>query len=277
MDRSRADIYSEKSRKDLEKANASELRGYYANQASINPSLDPPPVPPTVAQVYTETAAKQGKFLAGMAISEYQGVLQNFFVGLVNAKRILEIGTFTGTSAIFFANALKRNGVKGGPDSQGSKPIICLDISEEYANIARQNFVKAGVEDYIDVVVGDARESVNNLDGQTFDVVFMDADKSSYINYYNTILEKKMISKNGLFIIDNTAFDCVTPYLGTPTPVADDAKLLDVPYGSQEGWGTVGKDLHEFNEYIRKDPRTEAVMLPIITGISFVRIVDLDY
>ncbi|ORX70456.1 putative O-methyltransferase [Linderina pennispora] len=192
--------------------------------------------------------------MAYMSVEDYQGILQGFLVGLVGAKRILEIGTFTGTSAIFFAHALKRNGVKGGADETGHKPIITLDISEEFAETSRQNFIEAGVEDYIEVLVGDANEIIKSLTDITFDIAFVDADKISYRNYYETIVNNDMLNKNGLFIFDNTAF---------PLDVPTDERLISTKTAIM---------LHEFNEYIRKDPRVEVVMLPLYTGITLVRL-----
>ncbi|KAJ2551905.1 hypothetical protein EV175_003514 [Coemansia sp. RSA 1933] len=257
---------------DLESSSSTELRTYYADSLSVNSNLSTPSVPPTIPKVFEDTIAITGERMAIMAISPYQGVLQNFLVGLVNAKRILEIGSFTGSSAIFFANALKRNGVKATANATtDKKPVVGLDISEEYAEIARKNFANAGVEDYIEIVVGDARENLAKLEGQQFDVVFLDADKLSYKQYYDTVLEKNILSENGIIIADNTAFDFVTPFINIPAPVADDAEPLNMPFGDRQLCQDLGKGIHEFNEYIRKDPRCEAVMLPIITGITLIR------
>ncbi|PIA17228.1 S-adenosyl-L-methionine-dependent methyltransferase [Coemansia reversa NRRL 1564] len=254
----------------LKNASADKLRSYYATAESINPNLSIPSLPPTISKVYTDTVSEEGDKCASMAISQYQGMLQSFLVGLIGAKRILEVGTFTGSSAIFFANALKRNGVAGGPDNNGNKPVISLDISQKYAEIARKNFIDAGVEEYIDVIVGDARQNIVALEGQVFDLVFLDADKTSYKCYYDTIIEKKLISKRGLIIADNTAFDCVTPYIGVP--IADNSKPLDVSFEYTYGSPEFGKAIHEFNEYIRNDPRTEVVLIPLFTGITLIRL-----
>ncbi|KAJ2145838.1 hypothetical protein IW136_000828 [Coemansia sp. RSA 678] len=265
---------------ELKAASAEQLRLFYAAKASVNPNLSTPSIPPTIPKIYADTLAEQGQRLAVMSVSEYQGVLQNFFVGLLRAKRIVEVGTFTGASAIFFANALKRNGVAGGPDADGNKPVISLELSDRYANIARQNFVDAGVEDYIEVIVGDARESLASLAGQTFDIAFLDADKPSYPVYYDTVIGENLLAKGGLIIADNTAFDCVTPYIGIPAPVADDAVPIEPSFGpvdKQMGLGqteVIAKALHNFNEYVRKDPRSEVVMLPLFTGISLIRLLD---
>ncbi|KAJ2076488.1 hypothetical protein H4R24_005666 [Coemansia sp. RSA 988] len=262
------------SEEDLKDVSADKLRSFYATAASVNPNLSTPSLPPTVSKVYSDTVSEEGENSAVMAISQYQGILHGFLVGLIGARRILEVGTFTGTSTIFFANALKRNGVAGGPDNNGNKPVVSLDISEKYAKIARKNFSDAGVEEYIEIIVGDARKNIATLEGQVFDLVFLDADKTSYKHYYDTIIQKKLISKRGLIIADNTAFDCVTRYLGIPAPVAGDSKPLDVSYDIGYIPPGFDKAIHEFNEYVRNDPRTEVVLLPLFTGISLIRLLN---
>ncbi|KAI8326478.1 S-adenosyl-L-methionine-dependent methyltransferase [Martensiomyces pterosporus] len=264
---------SNPSREQVEAASADELRTYYATKASINPNLAIASIPPTISKVHEGTVAEVGEDLSEMAVSNYQGILQGFFVGLTKAKRVLEIGTFTGSSAIYFATALKRNGVAGGPDANGHKPVVGLDISEKYAQIARNNFAEAGLDDYIEVVVGSALESLAKLEGQTFDIAFIDADKAGYKAYYDAIIENNLLAKDGLFIIDNTAFNCVTPYIDIPAPVTDDAEPLNVPFSGHPQRKQVGKVLHEFNEYVKADPRTEVVMLPLFTGITLARFV----
>ncbi|KAJ1949093.1 hypothetical protein FBU59_001298 [Linderina macrospora] len=258
-------------KEELESYSAEQLRAYYALKASNNDTLSVHSIPPTVDGVRRRTVDKYGELIAYMSIEDYQGILQGFLIGLVGARRILEIGTFIGTSAIYFANALKRNGVKGGVDGTGHKPIISLDINEEFAEIARQNFVEAGVDDYIEVIVGDANKTLASLSDLTFDLCFIDADKESYRNYYETMVNNYMIAKDGLFIFDNTSFDKVLTFADTPVPVAPDAKPLDVSLGGFEITKEVAISLHEFNEHIRKDPRIEVVMLPLYTGITLVR------
>ncbi|KAJ2158559.1 hypothetical protein GGF46_003678 [Coemansia sp. RSA 552] len=256
---------------DYTSMSADELRAVYSAKASINPNHSVPTIPPTLSDIHERTVAHVGERLAHMATYPYQGALQNFLLGMVGAKRVLEIGTFMGTSAIFFANGLQRNGVPGGPDAAGNLPVTALDISEEYARIARENFALAGVADYVNLIVGDARENLASLEGQQFDLVYLDADKESYKAYYDTILEKNMLSSNGLIIADNTAFDWTTPFIDVLAPVSGDAKALDVPFSEHPRFYENGKAIHEFNEYVRQDPRTEVVMLPLFTGITLIR------
>ncbi|KAJ1948232.1 hypothetical protein EC988_005259, partial [Linderina pennispora] len=177
--------------------------------------------------------------------------------GMVGAKRILEIGTFVGISAIFHANALKRNGVHGGVDETGHKPIVCLELENRFAEVAHRNFVDAGVEDYIEVIVGDANQSLAQLQGVSFDIAFIDADKESYVGYYETIIAKGLLNKSGIFIIDNTAFESVVAYIDAPVPVSPDYKPLRLPYETNDTRNETASVLHEFNEHIRNDPRVE--------------------
>ncbi|KAJ2072088.1 hypothetical protein IW146_008333 [Coemansia sp. RSA 922] len=251
-----------------------QLRNFYAAKASINTNFATPSIPSTIPKVYDDSVARFGKDTAELAISHFQGVIQSFFVGLVGAKRVLEIGTFTGTSAIYFANALKRNGVKGGPDDNCDKPVICLDICEEFAQIARDNFKEAEVEDYIEIIVGDAHESLANLEGQQFDVIFIDADKISYMAYFEAAIEKKLLAKGGLFIIDNTALRPAIQLIDCQTPLPKDKIPEEGMDDDFDSYRDFGRPIHEFNEHIRQDPRCEAIMLPIFTGVTLLRLLD---
>ncbi|KAJ2782204.1 hypothetical protein H4R18_002413 [Coemansia javaensis] len=264
-------------REELQGASEDVVRLHYAAQVSDNPNLATPSVPPVVRQIHKDTVAQFGEEKAYMVVSHYQGILHGFLVGLTGARRVLEIGTFTGSSAIFFANALKRNGVPGGgadggSGSSGHKPVVSLEISERHAASARKQVAAAGLDDYIEVVVGDARQSLAGLAGQVFDVAFLDADKTSYRHYYDTIIEAGLVPSGGLIIADNTAFNCTTPFIGLPAPVPGDARPLDVPFPLGPLSEDAGRRIHEFNEHVRHDPRTEVVMLPLFTGISLIRI-----
>ncbi|KAJ1949095.1 hypothetical protein FBU59_001300 [Linderina macrospora] len=183
-------------------------------------------------------------------------MLHGFLVGLTGAKRILEI-------------AQRRQG--GVDEITGHKPVVFLELGENFAQAARQNFVDAGLEDYIEVIVGDANESLATLENMTFDIAFVDADKTSYRYYYDAILEKDMLSKSSLIIADNTTFTSVTTYLGAPTPVTEDAKPIDIRHRAWMHSPEISVALHEFNEYVRHDSCTEAVMLPLFTGIPLIR------
>ncbi|KAJ1725479.1 hypothetical protein LPJ53_000294 [Coemansia erecta] len=207
-----------------------------------------------------------------MATPHAQAVMMNFFVGLLNAKSILEIGTFTGLSAIYLAHALKRNGVAPGPDSSGFMPLTCLDMSEVFTRHALHNLDIAGLSDYVDIIVGDARQEVLNLKGCKFDFIYIDADKNSYKKYYDSILELGLLSKNGLIAIDNTALWKTVEFMDKPIDDAETAVVENIP-SEDLTRKQLGRVAHDFNEYVRSDPRTEAVMFPLFTGLTFVRVI----
>ena len=127
---------------------------------------------------------------ANMQISPEQGQLMQLLVRLLGARRCLEIGTYTGYSALAVALALPAGG-----------RIVCCDLSEEWTAIARRYWNKAGVRKKIVLRLGPALETLKTLKGG-FDFVFIDADKTNYANYYERCL--KLVRKGGLIAIDNT-------------------------------------------------------------------------
>jgi caffeoyl-CoA O-methyltransferase len=129
-----------------------------------------------------------------MQISPDQGSLLTLLVKLTRAKKALEIGTFTGYSALTVATALPDDG-----------HLTCLDVSEEWTNIAREHWKKAGLEKKITLILAPAAESLNRLlqNGQqnTFDFAFIDADKEAYDTYYELTL--KLLKPGAVMIFDN--------------------------------------------------------------------------
>jgi len=108
---------------------------------------------------------------------------------MINPKKILEIGTYTGYSAICLAEGLQEKG-----------KLITIDINEELENFARTYFKKAGLDEVIDYRIGDAMQIIPKLDDE-FDIVFIDADKMNYANYYDLVFEK--VKQGGYIIADN--------------------------------------------------------------------------
>ena len=131
---------------------------------------------------------------SGMQISPEQGQLMAMLVKLVNARKIVEIGTFTGYSSTVMALAMPE-------DSQ----LIAFDISEEYTRTARRFWKKAGVDQRVKLVLGNAKESLKDFlqagEQESVDLAFIDADKSSYAEYYECCL--KLIRPGGLILVDN--------------------------------------------------------------------------
>lgn len=133
--------------------------------------------------------------MAQMQIGPDQGQFMQLLVRLINAKKTLEIGVFTGYSALWVAMGLPDNG-----------RIVACDVSEEYTSIARRYWEEAGVDRKIDLRLRPALETLDDLlakgEAETFDFVFIDADKSNYDNYYERAL--RLIRTGGLIAFDNT-------------------------------------------------------------------------
>ena len=175
-----------------------------------------------------------------MQISISQCHFLHLIVKISNIKKILEIGTFTGLSALTMSLSLPSDG-----------ELITLDKNAERNKIAFNFFKKAKQENKIMTVIGPALESINNLKkrGKKFDLVFIDADKENYKNYYNQSLD--LIEKNGLIIVDN-----VLLYGEVIDPKKHD-KFTTI--------------IREFNTYVNKDERTENLIIPVGDGLTVCR------
>ena len=133
-----------------------------------------------------------------MQISPEQGQFMGLLVRLIGALRILEIGVFTGYSSLSMALSLPEKGT-----------IVACDISEEYTNIARKYWKEAGVNSQIHLKIGHAMDTIQELSGidklEPFDLVFIDADKRNYLNYYEGSLS--LLRTGGLILIDNVLWN----------------------------------------------------------------------
>ncbi|TWD83197.1 caffeoyl-CoA O-methyltransferase [Kribbella amoyensis] len=172
---------------------------------------------------------------ARMLTTPDQAGLLTTLTRLVSARRAVEIGTFTGFSALAIARGLPDDG-----------ELICLDVSEEWTSIARRYWERAGVDTKIDLRIGDAHQSVAELDGE-FDLAFVDADKPGYIEYFERLVPR--IRPNGLLLFDNTLAGGKVVGQHDEDPV----------------------DRKEFNAHIAKDERVDVVMLGIGDGLTLVR------
>jgi len=180
---------------------------------------------------------------AGMQIGANQGSFMAFLVGLIGARNCLEIGTFTGYSALAVAQALPEDG-----------RLICCDVSKDYTDIARKAWVEAGVADRIDLRLGPAADTLDRLiaDGEAgrFDFAFIDADKENYDRYYEQCLI--LLRKGGLIAVDNMLWDGA---------VADPADKKET---------TVA--IRALNTKLRDDPRVDFCLIPVGDGIAMARI-----
>jgi predicted O-methyltransferase YrrM len=177
----------------------------------------------------------------GYAISPEQGQFFGLLVKLLNVQRYLEVGTFTGYSALAVAQAM-------GPDGR----IACCDISEEFTNIAQDHWQAAGVQDKIELKLGPAAESMAALleEGRVFDLCFIDADKPGYPTYYELAL--KLVRPGGLILIDNVLWS------GRITQHAPDDESTTT--------------MQHLNAKIHRDPRVEIAIVPIGDGVTFCRV-----
>jgi caffeoyl-CoA O-methyltransferase len=172
--------------------------------------------------------------MAAMQIGPDQGALLQVLVRLMRAKRCIEIGTFTGYSALSVALALPPGG-----------RIVCCDVSEEWTAIARRYWKKARVDKKIDLRIGPALETLKTLKG-SFDFAFIDADKPNYWNYYQRCL--KLLRKGGLIAVDNTLWG---GSVINPEKQSESTRALRV-----------------FNERVAKDRRVDIALVPIGDGLT---------
>ena len=175
-----------------------------------------------------------------MQISISQCHFLHLIVKISNIKKILEIGTFTGLSALTISLSLPEDG-----------ELVTLDKNVERNKIAYNFFKKAKQEKKIKIILGPALENISNLkkEKQKFDLVFIDADKENYKKYYDNTLD--LIEKNGLIIADNVLWH---------GEVVDEKK--------QDKLTTI---IREFNSYVNKDQRTENLIIPIGDGFTVCR------
>lgn len=173
-----------------------------------------------------------------MLSGHFQGLLLSFICKMIKPQRILEIGTFTGYSAICLASGLSQNG-----------KLLTIDKNDELKSISQRYFKKSGYSNKITSIFGDAKEILPILDG-TFDLVFIDADKREYLNYYINIFDK--VIKGGYILVDNVFWN---------------GKVLE-PIKPKDEYT---KGVVEFNEFVKKDERVEKITLPIRDGLMILR------
>jgi predicted O-methyltransferase YrrM len=177
-----------------------------------------------------------------MQIAPEQGQFMTLLLQLIGAKKVLEIGVFTGYSSLAMALVLP-------PDGK----LIACDVSEEYTKIARKYWEKAGVSHKIELLLGPALESLDNLlnqgESDSFDFIFIDADKSNYDLYYEKSLQ--LVRPGGLITIDNVLW-----HGRVADPEIKDNRT---------------KIIRALNEKIHQDQRVELSLVPIGDGLTLVR------
>ena len=167
-----------------------------------------------------------------MMVGHIEGAFLAFLVAMTNAKRVVEVGTFTGWSSIAMAGALPPGG-----------SIVTCDVNEETTAVARRYAEEAGVADRIDYRLGPAVATLATLEGP-FDLAFIDADKPGYVDYYEAILPK--LAPGGVIAADNTLF-------------------------GMDGDGENARAITRFNDHVLRDVRVEEVLLPFREGVTLIR------
>ena len=187
-----------------------------------------------LARVEQETAEMP---FAAMATTPDEAALLMMLARLIGARRALEIGTFTGYGAISIARGLADGG-----------SLTCLEVSEEYAEIARRNVADAGVADRVDIVVGPAADVLASMPEEpTFDYVFIDADKARYPAYYDLVVPR--LVPGGLLLLDNVLLR------GAVVDPQDDRARI----------------MASLNDRVTSDDRVDSVMVFVADGLTLVR------
>jgi len=190
---------------------------------------------PALAALRRETAELPE---SNMQIGPDQGALMAMLVRLIGARRVLEIGTFTGYSSTAMALALP-------PDGR----MLCCDVSREWTDIARRAWADAGVAERIELRLGPAAETLATLDDDGFDLAFIDADKPGYDAYYEGCL--RVVRPGGLILIDNVLWS------GRVADPSEDDETVRI--------------MRALNAKIAVDERVDHVLLPLGDGLTLAR------
>ena len=191
-----------------------------------------------LTQLADETAARFPD-AAGMQIGPEQGTFMTLLTQLTGAKRALEIGTFTGYSAICIARGLTTGGT-----------LTCCDVSEEWTAVARKYWELAGMADRIRLELRPALETLRAMPAsERFDVAFIDADKTGYVSYWDEVVPR--IRAGGIILVDNTL---------------SHGRVIDTASTSDDVAG-----IRAFNDHAAADERVVLVLLPIGDGLTLAR------
>lgn len=172
-----------------------------------------------------------------MASGPILGRFLQFLCNVMHPERVLEIGTFTGFSTICMARGMSQHGL-----------LTTIEANEEYEGIIRKYLNKAGVDDRVELLIGDAQALIPTVEG-VFDIVFIDADKLGYATYFDLVVDR--VRPDGLILVDNVLWD---------------GKVLDVNAKERDT-----QAIRAFNDKVTSDPRVENVLLPLRDGLMMAR------
>ncbi len=194
-------------------------------------------VDPVLAELRAETEALGD--VAKMLISPEQGDFLTLLTKLLDVRTVVEVGTFTGYSAICLARGLP-----------GGGHLYCFDVNAEWTAIAQRYWEKEGLADWIKLRLGDAKEILRTWEPPTaIDLAFIDADKPGYDTYFELLLPK--MKPDGLFIFDNMVWG---------------GRVNEQPLTDPDGVA-----IDQLNRKLANDPRVESVLLPVADGLHFAR------
>jgi caffeoyl-CoA O-methyltransferase len=210
----------------------SEELGAYI-EAHANPVGDP------VADALAATTVERFAGLAMMNIGQDQGRFMSMLVSMLDARTVVEVGTFTGMSALWLARGLPAGG-----------RLVCFDITDKYLETAREAWVSAGVDERIEVRIGPAADGLAALPAEPHvDLAFIDADKTGYRQYLDLLLPR--LTERGAILVDNVLWGG-----SIIDPTVDDEST---------------RALREFNDHVAARPDCDAVMLNIGDGVTMIR------
>jgi len=185
-----------------------------------------------------ETSTRVSDF-SMMQIAPEQGAFMTMFTRIAGVRRAVEVGTFTGYSALCIARGLEDGG-----------RLLCCDISEEWTAIGREAWKRAGVDDRIDLEIAPAIETLRALaEDEPIDLAFVDADKGGYAAYYDELLPR--LRTNGVILVDNTLWS---------------GSVIDTSRTDDDT-----KAIRAFNDMVAADDRVESVILTIGDGLTLIR------
>ena len=196
-----------------------------------------PPLDDVQRDLIAETEALGG--ISMMQIAPEQGAFMTLLTRVIGARRAIEVGTFTGYSAISIARGLSEDGT-----------LLCCDVNEEWTAIARKYWERAGVDDKIELRIAPAIETLRSLPaGEQFDLAFIDADKPNYPHYYEEVLAR--LRRNGVILVDNTLWGGAVA----------DSKATDDNTNA----------IRAFNDAVAADDRVESTILTVGDGLTLIR------
>jgi caffeoyl-CoA O-methyltransferase len=196
-----------------------------------------PPLDDLQRDLIAETEALGG--ISMMQIAPEQGAFMTLLTRLIGARRAIEVGTFTGYSAISIARGLSDDGA-----------LLCCDVNEEWTAIARKYWERAGVDDKIELRIAPAIETLRLLPaGEQYDLAFIDADKPNYPHYYEQVLAR--LRPKGVILVDNTLWGGA---VADPKATDDNTKAI-----------------RAFNDAVAADDRVESTILTVGDGLTLIR------